>query len=143
MRKLTFKFGIPQLIRWALLMLAVLFLYFIPAITLQLTYGPSYGILSFNNHWVPDTHGGWKAEGFPGTFRPSQPSVNVPLFLRLIPVILPVLLILLLFLNPLSRYVDKEPGFETKHYQSEKYEPKFIDSATIPPEDDQSAPKKS
>ncbi len=143
MQKSAFKFGKPQLMRWSLLILGVLLLYFIPAVTLQLTYGPSYGLLSFNNHWVPDDNGGWRAEGFPGTFRPSEPSVNVPVFLRLIPVILPVLLILLLFLNPLSRYVDKEPGFETKQYQSEKYEPKFIDASTIPPEDDKSAPKKT
>ena len=139
MRTFTFKFGESQLIRWLLLFLGALLLYFTPAVTLQLTYGPSYGILSFDNHWVPDGNGGWRAEGFPGTFRPSQPSVNVPVFLRLIPVILPVLLILLLFLNPLSRYVDKEPDFETKQFQSEKYEPKFIDSATIPPEDDKNA----
>ena len=129
--------------RWSLLILGALLLYLIPAVTLQLNYGPSYGILSFNDHWVPDTHGGWKAEGFPGTFRPSEPSVNMPIFLRLIPVILPVLLVLLLFLNPLSRYVDKEPGFETKQFQSEKYAPKFIDANTIPPEDDKSASKKT
>lgn len=143
MRNFTFKFGKLQLIRWALLLLGILLLYLIPAIILQFNYGPSYGILSFENHWVPDNHGGWKAEGFPGTFRPSQPSVNVPIFLRLIPVILPVLLILLLFLNPLSHYVDKEPGFGTKQYQSEKYQPKFIEAASIPPEDDRSALKKN
>ncbi len=118
-------------------------LYFIPAVILQITYGPSYGMLSFDNHWVPDANGGWQAKGFPGTFRPSQPSVNVPSLLRLIPVVLPVLLILLLSLNPLSRYVDKEPGFDTKEFETEKYAPKFIDAATIPPEEDKNAFKKS
>ncbi len=142
MRYFTFKMGKPQLIRWVLLILAAVFLYLIPALILQLTYGPSYGLLSFNDNWVPDGNGGWKAEGFPGTFRPSQPSVNVPIFLKLIPVTLPVLLILLLFLNPLSRYVDKEPGFGTKLYQPDKYQPKFIDASTIPPEDDKGALKK-
>lgn len=139
MQYFRLKFGKSQLMRWALLFLGILLLYFIPAVILQLTYGPSYGMLSFNNHWIPDGNSGWKAEGFPGTFRPSQPSVNVPVFLGLIPVILPILLVLLLFLNPLSRYVDKEPGFETKQYQSEKYQPKFIDASTIPPEDDKGA----
>jgi len=125
--------------RWLLLILGVIVLFLIPSLILQFVYGPSYGFLSYNNHWVPDGQGGWQAKGFPDTFRPSAPSVNVPLFLRIIPFALPLLLILLYIISPLSQYVEREPDFKSGEYKPDKYYPEYEE----PEPDDEFAENKN
>ncbi|MGH8016062.1 MAG: hypothetical protein ACREBV_07725, partial [Candidatus Zixiibacteriota bacterium] len=105
--------------RWTWLILGVLLLYFAPALLLELSYGPSYNLISFDNHWVPDGHGGWKAVGFPDHRRPSVPSENIPLFMRIVPILLPLLSVLLYCISPLSKYVEKEADYKPTKYSPE------------------------
>jgi len=113
--------------RWLWLILGLALLFVIPALILHITYGPSYGFLSYDDHWVPDGNSGWKAEGFPDHRRPSESSVNVPFFLRLVPVVLPILLIVLFIASPLSHYVDREPNYKATNYNPEEYYPEFVE----------------
>ncbi len=113
--------------RWLWLIIGLALLYLIPSLILHVTYGPSYGFLSFDDCWVPDESGGWKAEGFPDHRRPSEPSVNIPFFLRLAPIVLPVLLVVLFIASPLSNYVEREPNYKPTKYDPEEYHPDFVE----------------
>jgi len=113
--------------KWTWLLAGVFLLHFVPALFLEISYGPSYNFMSIDNRWAPNDSGGWKAIGFPQTIRPSEPSVNVPLFLRIIPFVLPALLVLLFLTGPLSKYAEKEADFGPSKYNPEEYKPEFID----------------
>jgi hypothetical protein len=113
--------------RWLLLILGVLILYLLPSLTLKVVYGRSYRMTPCENCWVPDDHGGWQAKGYPDTFRPTIPSEDVPIFLELAPYVLPLLLIILFLLSPLSQFVEREPEFNPNSYESEKYEARFVE----------------
>ena len=92
--------------RSVLLLAGVILLYLLPSLVLQAVYGPSYGFLSGEDYWEPDGAGGWKAHGEPGDPPPSEPSVNVPLGVRYVPIFLPAELLFLFLFTPLSRHVD-------------------------------------
>ncbi len=113
--------------RWLWLIIGVLLLYLIPSFMLELSYGKSYGFLSYSDCWVPDGNGGWKADGFPDHRRPSEPSVNVPFFLHIVPFVLPMLLIALFLASPLSQFVEKEVDYKATKYDPEEYRPDFVD----------------
>ncbi len=113
--------------RWLWLIIALALLYVMPSLILHVIYGPSYGFLSFSDRWAPDGNGGWKAEGFPDQRRPTTPSVIVPFFLRIVPVVLPMLLIVLYIASPLSQYVEQEPNYKATKYNPEEYRPDFVE----------------
>jgi hypothetical protein len=63
------------------------------AAILQLIYGPSYGLLSGEDGWLPDGSGGWAKHGSPESAPPAQTSMVMPTFLVWLPLILPLALI--------------------------------------------------
>ncbi|MHC4648127.1 MAG: hypothetical protein ACYTBJ_21920 [Planctomycetota bacterium] len=63
----------------------------IPAVILRTIYGPSYYYLSGEDCWMPDGDGGWVKHGVPGSPPPDEPSVNIPVPIMYIPVLLAVL----------------------------------------------------
>lgn len=87
----------------------MIILYLIPSLTLQGIYGQSYGFLSGEDCWVADNSGGWIKHGNPTDAIPTEPSVAVPLGVRYIPIFLPAILLILLYLTPLSRIIDPPP----------------------------------
>lgn len=92
-----------------LFLIAVILLYLIPSLILQGIYGPSYGFLSGEDCWQPDGNGGWVEHGHPNTPMPAEPSVNVPMGVRYIPIFLPGLLLFLFLFTPLTRYLESRP----------------------------------
>ena len=72
---------------------AIVLLFFIPALILRAIYGPSYYFLSGHHCWMPDGNGGWVKHGpmLPNGTEPHEPSVNIPLVVMYIPVFLPSL----------------------------------------------------
>jgi hypothetical protein len=114
-----------------------------PALMLEISYGSSYNFLSIDNHWVPDGNGGWKAEGFPQDRRPSSPSENIPLVLKLTPFVLPVLLIALYLLSPLSQFIEKEADYKATKYNPEEYRPAFVEKMPELDDEEQNSTKSS
>ena len=111
--------------RWLLLILGVIILYLVPSLLLQAVYGDSYGFMASEDCWIADGQGGWQMRGFPDSPRPDEPSQNVPVFLQIAPFILPLLLILLFLLSPLSSYMDREPKYDVSEFDPEKYYPEY------------------
>ena len=87
-------------------LIAVILLYLIPSLALQGIYGPSYGFLAGEDCWQPDGQGGWEQHGQPQSEPPMQSSVNVPMWVRYIPIFLPGLILFLFLFTPLSRYLE-------------------------------------
>lgn len=116
--------GLP---RWTWLILGMALLYIVPSLVLEIVYGHSYSFMTMTDRWVPDGNGGWKAEGIPDHRRPSQPSVNIPLFLCLVPIVLPIVLVVLYLASPLSQFVEKEADYKATKYNPEEYRPKFVE----------------
>jgi hypothetical protein len=88
------------------LLIAVVGLYLILGFGLQVIYGPSYGFLSGEDSWVPDGQGGWEKHGEPSDPPPTEPSRNVPIGVRYIPIFVPGLLLLIFLFTPLSRKLE-------------------------------------
>jgi len=93
-------------------LIVVVLLYLIPSLILQAVYGPSYGFLSGENHWVPDGYGGWQKQGEPTELPPTIPSVNVPLWAKYIPLFLPGFLVILFIFTPLSKLLENKSSEE-------------------------------
>ena len=93
-----------------LFLIAVILLYLIPSMILQGIYGPSYGFLAGEDRWQPDGQGGWVEHGHPRTPMPTEPSVNVPIAVRYIPIFLPGLLLFLFLFTPLTRHLESRPA---------------------------------
>ncbi len=70
----------------------IILLFLIPALVLRTIYGPSYHFLSGEDCWMPNGNGGWVKHGFPYGQMPHEMSVNIPLVVMYIPVLLPGLL---------------------------------------------------
>ena len=87
-------------------LIAVILLYLIPSLALQGIYGPSYGFLAGEDCWQPDGQGGWEQHGQPQSEQPMQSSVNVPMWVRYIPIFLPGLILFLFLFTPLSRHLE-------------------------------------
>jgi len=111
--------------RWLLLILGVIILYLVPSLLLQAVYGDSYGFMAPDDCWTADGQGGWLMKGFPDSPMPAEPSLNVPVFLEIAPFLLPLLLLLLFLLSPLSSYMDREPKYNVSEFEPEKYYPEF------------------
>lgn len=111
--------------RWLLLIMGLILLYLVPSLPLQAVYGDSYGFMALDDCWSPDGQGGWQMKGFPDTPMPTEPSINVPVFLQIVPFILPLLLLLLFLLSPLSSFMDREPEYDISKFESEKCYPEF------------------
>ena len=94
------------------LLAGIIFLYLASSIILQGIYGPSFGFLNGEDSWVPDNAGGWVKHGNPTSAFPTEPSVNVPLGVRYIPIFLPAALLILFYLTPLSRLIEPPPPKE-------------------------------
>ena len=108
--------------RWLLLILGVIILYLVPSLLLQAVYGDSYGFMAPDDCWTAD---GRQMQGFPDSPRPTEPSRNVPVFLQIAPFLLPLLLILLFLLGPLSSFMDREPKYDVSEFEPEKYYPEY------------------
>ncbi len=87
-------------------LIAVILLYLTPSLILQGIYGPSYGFLSGEDCWQPDGQSGWVQHGHPQSQQPSEPSVNVPMWVRYVPIFLPGLILFLFLFTPLSRHLE-------------------------------------
>ncbi len=88
------------------LLLGVVLLYLIPSLILSGIYGPSYGFMSGEDSWIPDGHGGWVQHGKPTDPAPTEPSVEVPVAVRYIPIFLPGLLLILFLYTPLGKKLE-------------------------------------
>lgn len=91
-----------------LFLIAIILLFVIPSLILEAIYGPSYGFLSGEDSWEPDGNGGWVQHGHPDGPPPSEPSVNVPIGVRYIPILLPGLVLFLFLFTPLSRHLESK-----------------------------------
>ncbi|MEW5995406.1 MAG: hypothetical protein AB1744_13570 [Candidatus Zixiibacteriota bacterium] len=96
-----------------LLLIGIIALYLLSSLVLQGIYGPSYGFLEGEDRWIPDGQGGWVKHGEPDSPPPAQPSVDVPIWVRYIPIFLPALLLILFMFTPLRKYVEKQPDKES------------------------------
>jgi hypothetical protein len=97
-----------------LFLIAVVLLFLIPSLILEAIYGPSYGFLAGEDCWQPDGSGGWVKHGQPSMPPPDEPSVEVPMGVRYIPIFLPGLLLFLFLFTPLSRHIDTPARKEDK-----------------------------
>jgi len=86
-----------------ILLISLIVLYLILGGALQLTYGPSYGFLSGEDSWQPDGTGGWVEHGKPSGPAPTEPSVNVPIMVRYVPIFVPGLVLAAFLFTPLSK----------------------------------------
>ncbi|MDF1543503.1 MAG: hypothetical protein P1R58_00210 [bacterium] len=93
------------------LMLLIL-LYLIPTVVLKASYGDSYSIWQGEDCWLPDQSGGWVRHGEPTSPMPTQPSVNIPVYQQYLPIFIPMLVLVLFLLTPLSRLLDDNPEDE-------------------------------
>ena len=99
-----------------LLLIAIVAVYLLTSLTLNLIYGSSYPFLRFENRWVPDGNGGWHRQGHPTKPAPVEPSLNVPLLVQYLPIFLPSLLLIVFLFTPLTRLLERpieEPEEET------------------------------
>lgn len=88
------------------LLAGIIALYLVSSIILQGIYGPSFGFLTGEDCWVADNSGGWVKHGNLTVPMPTEPSVNVPLGVRYVPIFLPAALLILFYLTPLSRLIE-------------------------------------
>jgi len=91
-----------------ILLIVVILLYLVPSLILSAVYGPSFGFLSGEDSWRPDGQGEWVKHGSPAGPPPAEPSVNIPIPVKYLPIFLPGLVLILFLFTPLSRYVDKK-----------------------------------
>ncbi len=91
------------------LLAGIIVLYLGSSMVLQGIYGPSYGFMAGEDCWVADNAGGWVRHGNPVSPMPAEPSVNVPIGVRYIPIFLPAALLILFYLTPLSRKLEPPP----------------------------------
>ncbi|MEW6051656.1 MAG: hypothetical protein AB1644_11435 [Candidatus Zixiibacteriota bacterium] len=94
------------------LLAAVILLYLIPAWVMDSVYGPSYGFLAGEDCWRPDGNGGWVQHGRPSGPMPAEPSVDVPLWARYLPIFLPGLALVLFLFTPLRKVMEPSLGRE-------------------------------
>lgn len=91
-----------------ILLIVVILLYLVPSLILSAVYGPSFGFLSGEDCWRPDGGGGWVEHGSPSDPMPLEPSVNIPIPVKYLPIFLPGIVLILFLFTPLSKYVDKK-----------------------------------
>ena len=113
-----------------ILLVTVVLLYVISSLILQAIYGPSYGFMSGEDCWVPNGEGGWVEHGNPEKPSPTEPSVNVPVGVRYIPLFLPAIVLILFLFTPLSRKL------ESKETEEEPAISEDSDSPEIPTDKD-------
>lgn len=94
------------------LLAGIIFLYLASSAVLQGIYGQSFGFLNGEDYWAPDNAGGWVKHGNPTSPMPVEPSVDVPVLVRYIPIFLPATLLILFYLTPLSRLIEPPPPKE-------------------------------
>ena len=94
------------------LLAGIIFLYLASSVILQVVYGQSFGFLNGEDYWVPDNAGGWVKHGNPISPMPTEPSVEVPVSVRYIPIFVPAALLILFYLTPLSRLIEPPPPKE-------------------------------
>lgn len=91
------------------LLAGIIALYLISSFVLQGIYGPSFGFLNGEDSWIADGSGGWVKHGNPTGPMPVEPSVDVPIGVRYIPIFLPAAFLILFYLTPLSRKIEPLP----------------------------------
>ena len=107
------------------LLAGIIVLYLCSSLVLQGIYGPSFGFLAGEDCWVADQAGGWVKHGNPTSPMPTEPSDNVPLGVRYIPIFLPAALLILFYLTPLSRKI--EPPLSQRRSEGEPGGPPIDD----------------
>jgi hypothetical protein len=80
------------MLKTIIFIVVIILLFLIPALILRSIYGPSYYFLSGEDCWMPDGTGGWTKHGAPAGSLPQEASINIPLVVMYIPVLLPSLL---------------------------------------------------
>jgi hypothetical protein len=80
--------------KYAFLLLVAAILFVVPLVIFDDVYGPSYDFLSGEDCWVADGNGGWVKHGNPADPPPRDFSVKVLLYLRCIPIAMPILLLI-------------------------------------------------
>ena len=91
------------MLKTIIFIVAIILLFLIPALTLRAVYGPSYYFLSGEDCWMPDGTGEWTKHGVPAGPPPQEASINIPLVVMYIPVLLPGLLTAFIICMSLSK----------------------------------------
>lgn len=87
---------------------AIILLYLVSSLTLNLIYGDSYPIMAGEDFWEPDSQGSWVKHGEPSAPMPSEPSVVVPLIMYYLPVFIPGLFLFLFLFTPLKKLLESK-----------------------------------
>ena len=87
-------------------LLILIGLYLVPSLILDAVYGPSFMLWAGTDYWRPDGNGGWVEVGEPTAPRPVVPSVEVPVIMHYIPLLLPGLVLMVVLLTPLTRLLE-------------------------------------
>lgn len=96
-------------------LLILIALYLIPSLILDAAYGPSFMLWAGSDYWRPDGESGWTEVGRPTDPKPVEPSVDVPILMHYIPLLLPGLVLMVVLLTPLTRILeDPRPESEVK-----------------------------
>ncbi len=94
------------------LLIGVIALYLITGAIMHAIYGPSFSFLSGEDSWLPDGQGGWVQHGNPSGPPPSEPSVEVPILARYLPIFIPAVLLILVMFTPVGRVFEPPPPKE-------------------------------
>ncbi len=95
------------MLKTIIFIVAIILLFLIPTLILRAIYGPSYYSLSGEDCWIPDGIGGWTKHGVPSGSPPQELSIDIPLTVMYIPVLLPSLLTAFLLCVFLSKKLKR------------------------------------
>lgn len=92
------------------MLIVLIALYFGTSWILGAVYGPSYSSMAGEDSWIPDGNSGWVKHGEPSAPAPTEPSVNVPVVMYYLPILIPGFLLALFLFTPLRVMLDGEPA---------------------------------
>jgi hypothetical protein len=89
-----------------LLLVGIIALYLFTGAIMHAVYGPSFPFLSGEDSWLPDGQGGWVQHGDPSGPPPGEPSVEVPVLARYLPIFIPAVLLILVMFTPVGKVFE-------------------------------------
>ncbi len=92
-----------------LLLVGIIALYLFTGAIMHAVYGPSFPFLSGEDSWLPDGQGGWVQHGNPSGPPPGEPSVEVPVLARYLPIFVPAVLLILVMFTPVGKVFETPP----------------------------------
>lgn len=96
------------------MLIVLIALYFGVSWILGAVYGPSYTSMAGEDNWLPDGNSGWVEHGHPAGPPPDEPSLNVPVVMYYLPILIPGFLLALFLFTPLRVVLDGKPAPKEK-----------------------------